>query len=1129
MPAPPYPASDADARKAIVEYVQKASFAFGSWGDLKRLYKVVEADPAADPAVFAAFAVRFNAAPLSVPEKTNNRVRLSNLRHTQDMVFDANHLYLLRSTTRRDTSETLTVYEMASGDPLKPRKLGDYTLPGAQHLALSGNFVLASNDQDRGKTGALQIYDLSDPQNLRLCSLIETNGAGAIACHGHYAYVAVRPVKDGKPGFSGLRVVSFANPYKPKIVAELAVERTSGLALSPDGRRIAMFAEGKGFSWSSLPKAGGVQLIDVSDPTRPRLTGKLDQKDVVGGQFTGNFLLLRTEGQNSGAVQVYNIVDSQRPKRTHSWKSRNNWDNIMAFACRNGYVYIQTQYGSLVVCRLDEAGKLVLAMQHNQYEYGITTLGVARDILYQGGTDYRGSMFYAWNIINPAKPVKAGTPPSPETIGYLKRRVRRYLRNLSKSDPARFIEVASAVLADTKSPLDPAKHWVVMDLLYASSDRYYQSRHGRGGYLLRENKKDQLVLRRREERRPELWDQNPERLADLVQNMRLPWQVHEFAVRGVRNNGRTVPAVKSDRVLSGWLKSGSPLLVPLAARLVAERLTAEKASKAVEPEIAAEACYRATAPFRTRMIDAINSDSDAEWTEKFAKRLGEITEEQGRKDGRLTRRAVRALSLVAQLMPSAIAPDQILALLPEMVSAKQEALLQLILAAAEKVNALHLTQWVGKLTVLDEADREPVLAALEQALADTDLQPQFASALVLNPATDAERQLGWRLLAASKTSGQVLGGIWGTLLDYTVETDVLRSAMASPYALSLLGRSGISGETIAAKIKDRPFLGGLVSGETFRSLAERGPAGTLLQLMTFMPEERWQEIRTGWLRLLREGVGLADLWTALPGAVESDDTGRMLNWLVEDPEFSEVLVSLDTEYVAEIVAIKVPELDGLVSRWAERHANAFPKESAELREAATHVLPGVREWGLKRAQELGFGMPFALRLLESEIPASVAAGKSFFEAVPPGGERELDYALALCDSPMKAVRRYGRAYATARKSTMPQAELYRALFENPDPEIQTWLADLLTGESSVPAETTEFHRDVLRQRNRARKAKEAVKVRQTAEPTVDVQVLLEMARSKGNPRDAEWALAELAKRAMAGEEIFGFSLEGVVG
>jgi len=152
--------------------------------------------------------------------------------------------------------------------------------------------------------------------------------------------------------------------------------------------------------------------------------------------------------------------------------------------------------------------------------------------------------------------------------------------------------------------------------------------------------------------------------------------------------------------------------------------------------------------------------------------------------------------------------------------------------------------------------------------------------------------------------------------------------------------------------------------------------------------------------------------------------------------------------------------------------------------------------------------------------------------------------LALCDSPEKSVRAYGREFVERRLSTLPRDLLLRRLFENPDPAMQAFVASLLLKEGNDTATTPEFDEAVLRARGRGRRAKELVKQRigqqrtnalaagttaagtTAAGTTADVATLLEMARSC-TPRDAEWALSQLARLAAQGREIEGFTVEGV--
>ena len=57
-----------------------------------------------------------------------------------------------------------------------------------------------------------------------------------------------------------------------------------------------------------------------------------------------------------------------------------------------------------------------------------------------------------------------------------------------------------------------------------------------------------------------------------------------------------------------------------------------------------------------------------------------------------------------------------------------------------------------------------------------------------------------------------------------------------------------------------------------------------------------------------------------------------------------------------------------------------------------------------------------------------------------------------------------------------------------------------------------------------------MKARQSADPapTADVPTLLALARSP-TPRDAEWALGQLARLALAGEKIDGLAVSGIAG
>ena len=83
---------------------------------------------------------------------------------------------------------------------------------------------------------------------------------------------------------------------------------------------------------------------------------------------------------------------------------------------------------------------------------------------------------------------------------------------------------------------------------------------------------------------------------------------------------------------------------------------------------------------------------------------------------------------------------------------------------------------------------------------------------------------------------------------------------------------------------------------------------------------------------------------------------------------------------------------------------------------------------------------------------------------------------------------------------------------------------LKTGERFAQSPT--FDRQVLRSRNQGRAAKELVKRRLDTETSQDVPLLLELARGRSS-RDAEWALGQLARLAVAGVQIEGIEVLGI--
>jgi hypothetical protein len=348
--------------------------------------------------------------------------------------------------------------------------------------------------------------------------------------------------------------------------------------------------------------------------------------------------------------------------------------------------------------------------------------------------------------------------------------------------------------------------------------------------------------------------------------------------------------------------------------------------------------------------------------------------------------------------------------------------------------------------------------------------------------------------------------------------------MTSPAALGLLERAGIGPAELTPHLREKPFLVALLTDDSFAALMARVPAAVLLTLVASAPEERWP----GWCTLLRDFLGdpasAGGFWLALDAALKTDPDEQLRRRILDNSEIARTVLRVTDP---AILNGSEPALGGALLAWAQAHEALFTPNSALLLQAATHVLPQIRLWALERVQSLGMDLPFALRLLESQIPSSAGVGRAYCSAVA-GTPEETTVALALCDSPVAAVREVGRVFALERWPGLPQARVLQSLFESNQPDIQAFVAERLAAMESTVDGAPAFDREVLRSRRRARRAKEGVKARQTATPTLDAETLLALARGRVGP-DADWALAELAKRALAGEAVEGVTVEGVAG
>ena len=1095
-----------DGPQLDAQFARETPLTYGTWGRFKRLYKTVEADALANVALFGSLAARIDAAPM-ISSKIPLPVEMGeDVRGVSSIAVAGRVVYCLVTNARREMK--FAGYEFDPENPLHPTLVGSVETFGVSSLLECGPFLsLLSSGRT---TGRLSLFDPDATGGPRWRGIIEMGGSVQAVSAFPYIYAVIQ---DQQTGWSGLRVLDFTDPDQPQIAGELEIKEAQHIAC--DGPLVAVTFGQTQFLWGRAQGVSGVSFIDASDPRRPRLLSTLSLGPVSAIALRGSLAFIgvdRSSQQDFAGLHIVDVSDPSHPQKLGFFNT--TYYAPKAITLHGDFAYLNGLHQIVNISKPDAP-----TAAERTLSSGASALVVSDNIAYVG-TPYRGLELYS--IQNPGKPTRIGLPASGATLAYMKRRIRRVLRNFAKTNSNAYVSLAAAVLAEARpnsqNGLDLTRQWVLAEILYGGSGRLTQRRHGRGPLTAA----SPAPRRKREERAPEAWDQHLDTASALLLTPALPWFVHEAMAKILLANRVPLPSLSAES-LAGFLAAPSPLLVHFAVPLAAALL---ERGEPVAPETAALAYLNANVKWRRTMETALDRQpryaGDPAWAQAFTVKVLELSHAD-LKNGLLPRSYAGACEMIARRFPALVPDALVRTLAAAFLTANRPRLTDLVLAVARRVTPSDATGWLQALGPVPDDLREPAVLALAFGLTSHEFALAEASALTLAQ-DEFVRASGWRLLAASATAPAVFQALWTSLLDSLSATPALQTAMSSPSALSVLARAGFSAQTIADRLRERPFLAGLLSPQTFAVLLPSVPPAVALSLIAAVADDRWPEFRPFLLEYLRSGSGLDAFWNAAPAALDADAEGRLEARLLGDTDAADTLALVDNP---ELLSIRDPAFDAALARWVRAHESLFTLNSPLLLQAAIHVLPAVRAWGLERAQALGFDLPFALRLLESSLPASADIGSAFFTSLPPGDQAERVYALALCDSPIAGVRALGRTFVSERWDTLPQNDLLRALFENSHPDMQAFVAELLASSPSS-AESAGFDGEVLRARHTARRAKEKIKARQSAAPTVDVPTLLALARSR-TPRDSEWAWGQLAKLALAGQEIEGFSVSGVSG
>jgi len=1094
----------------LLTFIRKAPLIYGFWGDFKRLVKAAEKTTSSE--AISALLTRLDTVDLprhspylpdsSLEGQSNSVGR---------MAYDGQYAYLAVGDWR---SAGVHIVDMSL--PAVPTVVSKIKIQGVTDIAVSGTKLLVLQGTSWNVPGRLAFYDVTHPSNPKPEGGVDLQNGVRMAIVG-----SVIAVITGQSGRSGLQLIDASLPGQLRLMGHVAIPQP--VALQVVGATAYIVTEGR--------QSGKLVMVDISNPLQPRKIQEISipasQDIVVQGRHA--YLACSTGRYRSGNTTMgLGVIDLDPPafggaKRVALLALGN--PQHLAVQGRYAYVsltrsnYNDKNMGGLRIVDLADPARPQLVGSLPADDAGHVT--VAGDVVCIGIDHHWNNRFRALNVADPTHPLLLGTPPGRETLGYMKRRGRRLLHSLALRNPEIYVPTAVQMLLEAgqaQATIDPRTQWISLDLLYGGGTRYEQSAHGRGSYG---TPRPGLSLRTREERFPELWDRNPELALPLFTTPKLPWQTWETACKILLGTQTALPAL-NDRMLAQFLATPSPLLRAVAGRQIAATLAA---GRSVAADVAADAYLGGTHRRRVAIEQYLGQQQgDAKWSTAFATRLFQIASD-GVTGPQLTRKAALAFALLISRFPTLFSRDLKSQTVIALYNTGRADFVTWALEAFRHLLPGQLPEWLTILEALPAQPREAAVQAILAGMASKDVLPRAVEELVRHENAWV-RQIGWRVLAHSQTSLAPISSAWSSLLNSNEATPALLTALESPDALALFRRCNFDSNQMAALLKAHPFLIPLFPMSALEKVVAVLPPEAVLQLVAEATEHQWTELQVAILLGPMLPQNRSAFWQEAFASIGATGSANLIARLLNDPKLQAAFLQLPD--ISAYLKSANPVFGPLLGQWIAAHTDLLRRDSPELLQIATHPLPEIRNVGMNRVRELGMSLPFALRLLESELPPSVALGKTFFEEIDAGDSQRTEAITALCDSPKPSVRAYGREFLTTRPEMLTDNDVRNSRSENPDPATQAFVAEKLLTQAATSDQTVAFDRTVMRARDKGRRAKELVKTRLDAQPTPDIALLLEMARSR-TPRDADWALSQLAKLALDGVEIPGFTLDGVAG
>jgi len=225
-----------------------------------------------------------------------------------------------------DSSAGLEVFDISNpSDPLRVGQLA--TIRSALGLAVSGNLaylldsdLLESPAAPRGYGGELRVMDVSDPVHPREIGVYNLEGSSQrVAVSGSHALVAVGwrefvNVQEDPPVSQAvyrgeLQVIDISDPTNPRLVGRHeAPWWAADLAVA--GSYVCLLTR------STQEDRSRLVILDLSDPTNPRPVGAYERPGWAAAvAVAGNYAFLGCQGNTADSLDILDLADPVHPRR----------------------------------------------------------------------------------------------------------------------------------------------------------------------------------------------------------------------------------------------------------------------------------------------------------------------------------------------------------------------------------------------------------------------------------------------------------------------------------------------------------------------------------------------------------------------------------------------------------------------------------------------------------------------------------------------------------------------------------------------------------------------------------------------------------------------------------------------